>query len=75
VPNTERLVKRVLSLPTGMSVTTDTIDRICHIIRLAVTRGSEVKKRLASSVAEERAHYGEMDATADLGNRVQAGRE
>jgi dTDP-4-amino-4,6-dideoxygalactose transaminase len=75
VPNTERLVKRVLSLPTGMSVTTDTIDRICHIIRLAVTRGSEVKKRLASSVAEERAHYGEMEATADLGNRVQAGRE
>jgi dTDP-4-amino-4,6-dideoxygalactose transaminase len=46
VPNTERLVARVLSLPTGTSVRSGDIGKICHILRLLISQGSEVKERL-----------------------------
>lgn len=47
LPETERLVKRVLSLPTGTAVGPEEIEKICLIIRTAVTSGSEVRDRLA----------------------------
>jgi dTDP-4-amino-4,6-dideoxygalactose transaminase len=46
LPETEKLVKRVLSLPTGTAVGPDEISQICQIIRLVVARGWEVRKRL-----------------------------
>lgn len=46
LPETERLVRRLLSLPTGTAVTPETISRICHIIRVAVANGEEIQERL-----------------------------
>jgi dTDP-4-amino-4,6-dideoxygalactose transaminase len=52
LPNTEHLVRRVLSLPNGTAVGADEINHICEIIRLAVLRGDEVRERLVHSAAE-----------------------
>lgn len=41
LPETERLVRRVLTLPTGTAVGPDEIREICHIIRIAVTARAE----------------------------------
>jgi len=49
LPNTERLVQRVMSLPTGTAVGNKEIEAICSIIRLAVSRGSELTERLAKN--------------------------
>jgi len=46
LPETERLANRVLSLPTGTAVEPAEITRICHIVRLVATYGSEVRERL-----------------------------
>jgi dTDP-4-amino-4,6-dideoxygalactose transaminase len=51
LPETERLAKRVLSLPTGTAVGQDEIRNICQMIRLAVEYGPEVKERLSGRVA------------------------
>jgi dTDP-4-amino-4,6-dideoxygalactose transaminase len=48
LPETERLVQRVLSLPTGTAVGPDEIDKICQIIRLVVEHAGEVKARVLS---------------------------
>lgn len=45
LPETDRLAKRVLSLPTGTAVGPAEIGKIRQIIRLAVTHGSEVRDR------------------------------
>jgi dTDP-4-amino-4,6-dideoxygalactose transaminase len=50
LPETEKLVERVLTLPTGTAVGTAEVSKICQIIRLVVTQGSEVRKRLPLSV-------------------------
>lgn len=42
LPETERLVTRVLTLPTGTAVAGDEIDAICQIIRLVVENSSAV---------------------------------
>lgn len=42
LPETERLVTRVLSLPTGTAVGAEEIDAICRIIRLVVENSSAV---------------------------------
>lgn len=47
LPETERLVKRVLSLPTGTAVGADEIREICQIIRLSVSSGPEMAERLS----------------------------
>jgi dTDP-4-amino-4,6-dideoxygalactose transaminase len=39
LPETERLVERVLSLPTGTAVGRDAIDVICSILRVCVRDG------------------------------------
>lgn len=46
LPETERLVTRLLSLPTGTAVSPETISRICHIIRVAVANSEEIRERL-----------------------------
>ena len=47
LPATARLASRVLCLPTGTSVGPGEINWICHIIRLAVAYGRELKDRLS----------------------------
>ncbi|MBV5339619.1 MAG: aminotransferase class I/II-fold pyridoxal phosphate-dependent enzyme [Deltaproteobacteria bacterium] len=46
LPETEKLTKRVLSLPTGTAVSSDEIQKICQIIRLSVSDGYETTKRM-----------------------------
>jgi dTDP-4-amino-4,6-dideoxygalactose transaminase len=47
LPETEKLVKRVLVLPTGTAVGAEQIAAIGQIMRLVVSRGEEVSGRLA----------------------------
>jgi dTDP-4-amino-4,6-dideoxygalactose transaminase len=51
LPATEALVRRVLCLPSGQTVTGDDISSICEIIRLVVTNAAEMRRRLAGGVA------------------------
>jgi len=44
LPETERLAARVLSLPTGTSVTPDDIEIACGIIALAVAHAAEIRE-------------------------------
>jgi dTDP-4-amino-4,6-dideoxygalactose transaminase len=46
LPETEKLVQRVLLLPTGTAVGLGEITTICEIIRLVVVRGEEVRGKL-----------------------------
>jgi dTDP-4-amino-4,6-dideoxygalactose transaminase len=43
---TERLVHRVMSLPTGTAVTNDDIDKVCALIRLVLKNGREVTEAI-----------------------------
>lgn len=47
LPETEKLVNRVLSLPTGTAVGTDEIGKVCQIVRFAVEHGAEIGSRLS----------------------------
>ncbi len=44
---TEKLTQRVMSLPSGTSVNTESIDCVCDIIRLAIQHGPEISTLLA----------------------------
>ena len=46
LPVTERLAQRVLVLPTGTAVSTEQIETICGILRLAVSNGGDTARRL-----------------------------
>ena len=46
LPETEKLVRRVLSLPTGTAVNEEDIARICEIIRFAVDHSSEITQAI-----------------------------
>jgi dTDP-4-amino-4,6-dideoxygalactose transaminase len=46
LPDTEKLVQRVLLLPTGTAVGLAEISQICEIIRLVAVRGQEVRVKL-----------------------------
>ena len=46
LPNTERLVTQVMSLPTGIAVREDEISQICQILRLIVENGTEMWQRM-----------------------------
>lgn len=48
LPHTERLADRVMSLPTGTSVSSEDVVSICEIIRLAVANGIELTKALGT---------------------------
>ncbi len=43
---TEQLIKKVLTLPTGMAIGQNEIHKICWILRLAVENGSELCRRM-----------------------------
>ncbi len=49
LPTTERLMRRVLCLPTGETISEDTVAGICGIIRLAVAESAAVRKRLETA--------------------------
>ncbi|MCE9613200.1 MAG: DegT/DnrJ/EryC1/StrS family aminotransferase [Lentisphaerae bacterium] len=51
LPETERLTRRVLSLPTGSGVDESAIDAICQIIRLSVAHGPVVRARLPAATS------------------------
>lgn len=44
LPETEKLVQKVMSLPTGTAVTEEDIAKICSVIRLVLENGTEVAK-------------------------------
>ena len=48
LPVTERVLQRVLTLPTGTAVTSGDVWHICEILRFAVRRSSEIRGRLLS---------------------------
>lgn len=47
LPETERLVRRVMSLPTGTAIKPEDIRKICEIIRFVVSNGPKVREGLA----------------------------
>jgi dTDP-4-amino-4,6-dideoxygalactose transaminase len=47
LPNTEKLVRRVLSLPTGTALGLKEITMICEIIKFVVTHGQEISEMLS----------------------------
>lgn len=51
LPHTEKVSERVLSLPTGTSVTPADISTICEIIRMVVNNGREVSAKLQLEAA------------------------
>ena len=53
LPETERLVKRVISLPTGSAAGADDIREICQIIRFVVEHGPEVKERFLGLIGKD----------------------
>jgi len=48
LPETERLVQRVITLPTGTAVKPNDIGKICQIIRLVVEHEPEISERVTS---------------------------
>jgi dTDP-4-amino-4,6-dideoxygalactose transaminase len=48
LPNTERVVERIVCLPTGTSVEVEDITRICQLIRFVLDNRDEVLARLPS---------------------------
>lgn len=46
LPQTERLAKRVMSLPNGTSVGQPEIERIAHLIRFVLANGKQIVERL-----------------------------
>jgi dTDP-4-amino-4,6-dideoxygalactose transaminase len=50
LPVTESIVQRVLLLPTGTAVSSQDINRICQIIKFAVSRGEEIKQLMSCEV-------------------------
>ncbi|MCQ4212348.1 dTDP-4-dehydro-6-deoxyglucose aminotransferase [Streptomyces longispororuber] len=48
--HTERLSEQVLALPTGPSVSSEDIRRVCSIIRLAAERGEQIEAMWAQAV-------------------------
>jgi dTDP-4-amino-4,6-dideoxygalactose transaminase len=50
LPVTENVVQRVLLLPTGTTISTDEIARICQVIRFAVSHGAEINQLMSAEV-------------------------
>ncbi len=49
LPETEKLVERVIILPTGTTIGEEHIRKICQIIRLTIEHGDTIKKKLKDS--------------------------
>jgi dTDP-4-amino-4,6-dideoxygalactose transaminase len=52
LPNTERLVMRVLCLPTGIAIGTEEIAQICRILQLSISHQKEIKRRMMDQAYE-----------------------
>jgi dTDP-4-amino-4,6-dideoxygalactose transaminase len=50
-PATDRLVERIMQLPTGTALTEADIDRICTVIRIVAENVDDVRRRLAAGGA------------------------
>ncbi len=46
LPETERVAKQVLVLPTGSAIGPDEVSKVCQILKLALAHGGEVQQRL-----------------------------
>jgi dTDP-4-amino-4,6-dideoxygalactose transaminase len=42
LPETEKVAQKVLVLPTGTAITTEDIQKICHVIRFSLEHGAEI---------------------------------
>jgi dTDP-4-amino-4,6-dideoxygalactose transaminase len=62
LPETEKLVRRVLSLPTGTAVGADEIRRICQIVRLSVLNSFEINVRLQGNYIIEPQNISALEA-------------
>lgn len=49
LPETEKLCRRVMLLPTGTAINNDTVSQVCRIIRVAVAHAAYVKAQLAKT--------------------------
>ncbi len=49
LPNTESLVQKVMSLPTGTAIQPEDITQICELLRLAVEKGPDIISKLTGS--------------------------
>ncbi len=49
LPVTERVVRHIVTLPTGTSVSRDDIARVCELLRFIVGRGPEISAHLPAS--------------------------
>jgi len=47
LPETERVCRRVLALPTGTTISEEDIDRVCGVIRFVIENAETVQARLA----------------------------
>lgn len=56
LPETERLVQRVMSLPNGTAVMPEDVRKICEIIRLVVINGRQVTEQFTEQVQEIEVH-------------------
>jgi dTDP-4-amino-4,6-dideoxygalactose transaminase len=54
LPNTEKLVRRVMSLPTGTAVGLEEISMICQIIEFVVAHGQEISEMLSKQACRKR---------------------
>jgi dTDP-4-amino-4,6-dideoxygalactose transaminase len=53
LPETEKLTKRVLILPTGTSVSSEDISKICQIIGLVITQGHQISENLLNGTTDK----------------------
>jgi dTDP-4-amino-4,6-dideoxygalactose transaminase len=49
LPNTEQIVRKVLTLPTGTTVSRETVRKICELIRFSIVNGQEITRKLSLS--------------------------
>jgi dTDP-4-amino-4,6-dideoxygalactose transaminase len=59
LPQTERMARRVMSLPTGSSVTAKDIRTICEIIKFAAANKVEIKRRSDMELRLQDPRFGE----------------
>jgi dTDP-4-amino-4,6-dideoxygalactose transaminase len=51
LPNTERIARRVLTLPTGAAINLEEINKICEILLFVVKHGSRIREQLKAQTA------------------------
>jgi len=61
LPQTERLVQRVLLLPTGTAVGAEEIGTVCDVIRFAVTRAGEIGSHAARAAPRADTAWAEIE--------------